>query len=68
VIFVLAAGLYLGPWLGALSMCAYLLVGLVAPVYAGGTVASARIWADRRLPWVSCLPRGLWAGCAASRY
>ena len=37
VIFVLAAGLYLGPWLGALSMCAYLLVGLVAPVYAGGT-------------------------------
>ena len=37
VIFVLAAGLYLGPWLGALSMCAYLLIGLVAPVYAGGT-------------------------------
>ena len=36
VIFVLAAGLQLGPWLGALSMCAYLLVGLVAPVYAGG--------------------------------
>jgi biotin transport system substrate-specific component len=37
VIFVLAAGLYLGPWLGALSMCTYLLVGLLAPVYAGGT-------------------------------
>jgi len=36
MVFVLAAGLCLGPWLGALSMCAYLLVGLVAPVYAGG--------------------------------
>ena len=34
VLFVLVAGLYLGPWLGALSVCVYLLVGLVAPVYA----------------------------------
>ncbi|MGO8683106.1 MAG: biotin transporter BioY [Thermoleophilia bacterium] len=37
VVVVLLAGLQLGPWLGALSMCAYLLVGMVAPVYAGGT-------------------------------
>lgn len=37
VIVVLLAGLLLGPWLGAASMFVYLLLGLVAPVYAGGT-------------------------------
>lgn len=37
VLFVLLAGLVLGPRLGPLSMVVYLLVGLVAPVYAGGT-------------------------------
>jgi biotin transport system substrate-specific component len=36
-LFVLLAGLVLGPRLGALSVVAYLLLGLVAPVYAGGT-------------------------------
>jgi biotin transport system substrate-specific component len=36
-LFVLLAGLVLGPRLGALSVVVYLLVGLVAPVYAGGT-------------------------------
>ena len=35
--FVLLAGLILGPRLGALSVVAYLILGLVAPVYAGGT-------------------------------
>jgi biotin transport system substrate-specific component len=37
VVVVLLAGLLLGPWLGALSMCTYLLIGIVAPAYAGGT-------------------------------
>jgi biotin transport system substrate-specific component len=37
VLFVLLAGLVLGPRLGALSVIVYLLVGLVAPVYAGST-------------------------------
>jgi biotin transport system substrate-specific component len=37
VLVVLLAGLVLGARLGALSMAAYLLLGLVAPVYAGGT-------------------------------
>ena len=37
VMFVLLAGLVLGPRLGALSVIAYLVLGLVAPVYAGGT-------------------------------
>jgi biotin transport system substrate-specific component len=37
VMFVLLAGLVLGPRLGALSVIAYLALGLVAPVYAGGT-------------------------------
>ena len=37
VMFVLLAGLALGPRLGALSVLAYLVLGLVAPVYAGGT-------------------------------
>jgi biotin transport system substrate-specific component len=37
VLFVLLAGLVLGPRLGALAMLAYIAVGLVAPVYAGGT-------------------------------
>ncbi len=37
VLVVLLAGLLLGARLAALSMTAYLLVGLVAPVYAGGS-------------------------------
>lgn len=37
VLVVLLAGMVLGPRLGALSMAAYLLLGLIAPVYAGGT-------------------------------
>jgi len=36
VLVVLLAGLLLGARLAALSMAAYLLLGLVAPVYAGG--------------------------------
>jgi biotin transport system substrate-specific component len=36
VLFVLLSGLVLGARLGALSMLAYLALGLVAPVYAGG--------------------------------
>jgi biotin transport system substrate-specific component len=36
-LFVLLAGLVLGPRLGALSVVAYLVLGLVAPVYHGGT-------------------------------
>ncbi len=36
VAVVVLAGFVLGPWLGAMSMVAYLLLGLVAPVYAGG--------------------------------
>jgi biotin transport system substrate-specific component len=37
VYVVLLAGLVLGPRLGVLSVLAYLILGLVAPVYAGGT-------------------------------
>jgi biotin transport system substrate-specific component len=37
VYVVLLAGMVLGPRLGALSVVAYLLLGLVAPVYSGGT-------------------------------
>ena len=37
VLVVLLAGMVLGPRLGALSMVAYLALGLIAPVYAGGT-------------------------------
>ena len=37
VLVVLLAGMVLGPRLGALSMVAYLVLGLIAPVYAGGT-------------------------------
>ncbi len=37
VLFVLLAGMLLGPRLGMLSMLAYLALGLVAPVYAQGT-------------------------------
>jgi len=36
VLFVLLAGMLLGPRLAALSVLAYLGLGLVAPVYAGG--------------------------------
>jgi len=36
VLFVLLAGLVLGPRLAAMSMMTYVVVGLVAPVYAGG--------------------------------
>jgi biotin transport system substrate-specific component len=36
VLVVLLAGMALGPRLGALSAAAYLVLGLVAPVYAGG--------------------------------
>jgi len=37
VLFVLLAGMLLGPRLAALSVLAYLGLGLIAPVYAGGT-------------------------------
>lgn len=37
VAFVLLAGLVLGPRLAGVSVAAYLALGLVAPVYAGGT-------------------------------
>lgn len=37
VFFVLLAGVVLGPRLGALAVVLYLLLGLVAPVYAQGT-------------------------------
>lgn len=37
VLFVLMAGMILGPRLAGLSVVAYLLLGLVAPVYAGGS-------------------------------
>ena len=37
VLFVLLAGMVLGSRLGVLSVLAYLVLGLVAPVYAGGT-------------------------------
>lgn len=37
VFFVLLSGLVLGPRLAAMSMLAYIGVGLFAPVYAGGT-------------------------------
>lgn len=37
VLFVLLAGMVLGPRLGALCVAAYLILGLIAPVYAGGT-------------------------------
>jgi len=37
VLFVLLAGLVLGPRLGALSVLVYLAAGLVAPIYAGGS-------------------------------
>ncbi len=37
VYVVLLAGMILGPRLGTLSVIAYLLLGLVAPVYSGGT-------------------------------
>ena len=36
VLFVLLAGMVLGPKLGAASVVAYLALGLLAPVYAGG--------------------------------
>ena len=36
VLFVLLAGLVLGTRLAAMSMVSYIVVGLVAPVYAGG--------------------------------
>jgi biotin transport system substrate-specific component len=37
VLFVLLAGMILGPRLGALSVVVYLVLGLIAPVYAGET-------------------------------
>jgi len=37
VFFVLLTGLTLGPRLGSLSVLIYLLSGLIAPVYAGGS-------------------------------
>jgi len=36
VLFVLLAGMALGPRLGALSVAVYLVLGLIAPFYAGG--------------------------------
>jgi biotin transport system substrate-specific component len=43
VFFVLLAGFVLGPRLGTLSMIMYLLLGIVAPVYAGGLSGMAAL-------------------------
>ena len=44
VLFVLLAGMVIGPRLGALSMLAYLGLGLVAPVYAQGASGFATLF------------------------
>ena len=44
VLVVLLAGLVLGPRGGALAVGAYLVLGLVAPVYAGGTSGLATLF------------------------
>lgn len=73
--FVLLSGLALGWRLGALSMVAYMVVGLLAPVYHGGTSGvgvllgptGGYLWGFVLAPVVVGLiarrirPRGLWA-------
>jgi biotin transport system substrate-specific component len=44
VYVVLLAGMVLGPRLGVLSVLAYLILGLVAPVYAGGASGLAALF------------------------
>jgi biotin transport system substrate-specific component len=44
VLFVLLAGMVLGPRFGVLSVLAYLLLGLVAPVYAAGASGFAALF------------------------
>ena len=51
VYVVLLAGMVLGPRLAALGVAAYLLLGLLAPVYAGGgSGLGVLLGPDRRLP------------------
>ncbi len=67
VLFVLMAGMILGPRLGALSVTAYLLLGLIAPVYAGGTSGLGVLFGPTGGFLIGFIPGAMLAGLLARR-
>lgn len=67
VLFVLLAGMLLGPRLAALSVLAYLALGLVAPVYAGGASGLGVLLGPTGGYLWGFLPAALLAGAVCAR-
>ncbi len=67
VLFVLMAGMILGARLAALSVATYLVLGLVAPVYAGGTSGVAVLLGPTGGFLIGFLPGAALAGFIAAR-
>lgn len=68
VFVVLLAGMMLGPRLAALSVVAYLLLGLVAPVYSGGTAGLAILFGPTGGYLFGFILAALVTGAAAGRH
>lgn len=67
VFFVLLAGMALGPRLGCFSVVGYLCLGLVAPVFAGGTSGIAVLLGPTGGYLWGFLPAAVIAGVIAAR-
>jgi len=68
VFFVLLAGMTLGPRLALLSVTAYLALGLVAPVYAGGALGVGVLFGPTGGYLIAFAPATTIAGWVAHRH
>lgn len=68
VFAVLLAGMVLGPRLGLLSVLAYLVLGLVAPVYSGGTSGLGVLFGPTGGYLIGFVPAVLLTGRLAGRH
>jgi biotin transport system substrate-specific component len=68
VFVVLLAGMVLGPRLGALAVLAYLVLGLVAPVYSGGTSGLGVLFGPTGGYLIGFVPAAVVAGLVAGRH
>jgi biotin transport system substrate-specific component len=68
VFVVLLAGMVLGPRLGLLSVLAYLILGLVAPVYSGGASGLGVLFGPTGGYLIGFIPAVLLTGWLAGRH
>ena len=68
VFVVLLAGMVLGPRLGVLAVLAYLVLGLVAPVYSGGASGLGVLFGPTGGYLIGFIPAVVVAGLVAGRH